>query len=171
MEAAEFDEFAAGEAWMNDEAMRKALLRKMSDPQWKAEQERRYRQIVGEAAIAFQPPPKRPRETIRLPDTPLPREEKPATVEALWLGNWQRSSGALTMTRFPDDTIALDHPDGARTLFHACPAPRDRFSWLSDTYNGAGRSVETYRSPDRYETAAEALLEMHRPLWPSSPTS
>lgn len=147
---------------MDDESMRKALLKKLSDPQWKAEQERRYRKIMGGAEIAFSAPPPRRRESIRQPDLPMPREEEPATVEALWLGNWQRSSGALTITRYPDDTIVLDHPDGARTLFHPCPAPRGRFSWLSDTYNGAGRSIETYRCPERFEKAEAALLEMHR---------
>jgi len=147
---------------MDDETMRKALLRKLNDPQWKTEQARRYREIVGETGIEFMAPPPRFRETIHPPQVSLPVEEEPKTVEALWLGNWQRSSGALTVTRFPDDTITLDHPDGARTLFHPCPAPRSRFSWLSDTYNGAGRSIETYRCPERFETAAEALLEMHR---------
>ena len=92
---------------MDDESMRKALLKKLSDPQWKAEQERRYRKIMGGAEIAFSAPPPRRRESIRQPDLPMPREEEPATVEALWLGNWQRSSGALTITRYPDDTIVL----------------------------------------------------------------
>ena len=147
---------------MDDKEMRKALLRKLSDPQWKAEQERRYRRIIGETEIAFTARPARFRETIRLPDVPMPAEEEAATVEALWLGNWQRSSGALTITRFPDDTVVLDHPDSAHTLFQPCPAPRSRFSWLSDTYSGEGRSIETYRCPERFEDADEALLEMHR---------
>ncbi|HLJ54206.1 MAG TPA: hypothetical protein VKT77_04150 [Chthonomonadaceae bacterium] len=152
---------------MDDQTMREALLRKLSDPQWRAEQERRYRQIVGEApapALArsegFTPPPRL--ETIRFAPAPLPAEPEPDTIEALWNGNWQRSAGALTITRFPDDSVALDHPDGARTLFSPCPAPRDRFSWLSDTVSGAGRPLESYRCADRYEDAAEALLEMHR---------
>lgn len=149
---------------MDDETMRKALLKKLTDPQWKAAQEQRYQQIVGETEITFSAPPPRRNNAVSLPETPLPLppEEKPATVEALWLGNWQRSSGALTITRFPDDTIVLDHLDGARTQFHACPAPRNRFSWLSDTYNAGGRAIETYRCPERFEDAGEALLEMHR---------
>ncbi len=147
---------------MDEETMRKALLKKLADPQWKAEQERRYRQIMGETEIAFASPPPRKRETLPMPDPPMPAEEEPASVEALWLGNWQRSSGALTITRYPDDTVVLDHPDGDRTLFQACPAPRVRYTWLSDTFNRAGRSIESYRCPERYENIGEALLDMHR---------
>jgi len=149
---------------MDDEAMRKALFNKLSDPRWKAEQDRRYRQIVGESEIEFVTPPRKYRETISVPGIPptFVQEEAPASVDGLWMGNWQRSSGALTITRYPDDTIALDDPDGARTVFQPCPAPRNRFSWSSQTSSGTGRRSENYLCPDRYDTAAEALLEMHR---------
>jgi hypothetical protein len=151
---------------MDDKQMREALQRKLSDPQWKAEQDRRYRQIVGDAPTPARQsgrfdiaPPRL--ETIRFAPAP-PIEPEADTIEALWNGNWQRSAGALTITRFPDDTVALDHPDGARTVFRPCPAPRSRHSWMCDTVNGAGWPIESYRCPDRYEDAAEALLEMHR---------
>ena len=143
--------------------MRKALLEKLNDPHWKAQQERRYRQIMGESDIAFTTPPARSRESIPVVGTTLPSvEEEPKSIEALWTGNWQRSLGALTITRFPDDTVVLDSPSGDRTLFRSCPAPRTRFSWLSETQDAIGSRTYTYRCPDRYETEEEALLEMHR---------
>ena len=143
--------------------MRRALLEKLSDPRWKVQQARRYRQIMGETEIAFTAPQAGFRESIPLSDMmPLPEEEEAGTVEALWLGNWQRSSGALTITRYPDDTVVLDYPGGERTLFRPCPAPRNRYSWQSETYDGAAARSEAYRCPDRFEDAGEALLEMHR---------
>jgi hypothetical protein len=147
---------------MDDETMRKALLQKLSDPEWKARQASRYRQIMGETEIAFTPPASRIRERIVLQNEPMPAEETPGTIEALWMGNWQRSSGALTITRFPDNTIALDDPDGDRTLFQVETAARNRYTWSSETISGAGRQSDRYRCPDRYKDAAEAMLEMHR---------
>jgi len=150
------------EASMNDEAMRRVLLEKLSDPRWKAQQARRYRQIMGETEIAFTAPPARLRESIPIMDMmPLPAEEVAGTLDALWMGNWQRSLGALTITRFPDDTVVLDYPGGERTLFQPCHAPRNRFSWQSETFDGAATRSEAYRCPDRFEDADEALLEMH----------
>ena len=157
---------------MSDEEMRRALREKLSDPGWKARQAKLYRDIVGESEVRFAGPTEseirfsKPgmaqwHEPVIPADPPEP-EEEPDTVEALWMGNWQRSAGALTLTRFPDGTIALDYPAGGRTLFASCAAPRGRFSWFSETVSAAGRGTETYRCPDRYETADEALLEMHR---------
>jgi hypothetical protein len=152
------------EAVMDDEAMRKALFDKLNNPEWKAEQDRRYRQIVGEHEIAFVTPPKERREAITVPviAPTFVREQEPTSVDGLWLGNWQRSSGALTITRYPDDTITLDHPGGDRTIFRPCPAQRNRFTWSSETVRAAGRRSETYVCPDRFQDPDEALLEMHR---------
>jgi hypothetical protein len=149
---------------MDDDAMRRALFEKLNDPRWKAQQDRRYRQIVGESDIEFSAPP----ATFRgkLAPSGLPpayvKEEEPDSIEALWLGNWQRSAGAVTITRYPDDTIALDHPDGDRTIFQPCPAPHNRFTWSSETTHATGRRPDSHRCPDRYEDPAEALLQMHR---------
>jgi hypothetical protein len=154
---------------MDESEMREALRRKLSDPRWRARQEREYRRIVeGPSTV---------RSSLRAPAAPSSAayrppivppgmapivDEEPGTVDALWLGNWQRSAGALTITRFPDDTVALDQPGGERTLFRICPAPRGRRSWLSETYSGAGRLVDTYRCADTFADAAGASLEMHR---------
>src|SRR5438270_6892859 len=51
---------------MDDQRMREALRRKLSDPQWKAEQERRYRQIVGEAPAPARPGGRHAAPTPRL---------------------------------------------------------------------------------------------------------
>lgn len=146
---------------MEDEAMRKLLMQKLSDPRWRAKQDERYDEIVG-TEIRVDPPPRRVRESVIMAGAPPPREEEPGSVEALWMGNWQRSAGALTITRFPDNTVVLDRPDGARTLFRICSAPRNRYSWLSERTSRDGRVVETDRCPDRFATSSETLLEMHR---------
>lgn len=147
---------------MDDDAMRRALMEKLRNPEWKAKQEARYRQIVGEAEVTFADRPPRSRRPALPAGNPPPVEEEPGTVEALWMGNWQRSSGALTITRFPDDTVVLDHPDGWRSQFRTCPAPRGRYTWLSESSGATGRQKEVYRCPERFEDAREAVLEMHR---------
>ncbi len=147
---------------MDDEIMRKLLLRKLNDPEWKAKQARQYRQIMGEREITFAPRQPHFRETILPSATSLPKEEEPGTVEALWMGNWQRSSGALTITRFPDDTVLIDYPDGSRIQFRPCPAPRNLYSWSSESHSPTGRLTENYRCPDRFASADEALLGMHQ---------
>jgi hypothetical protein len=150
-----------------DEAMRRALQRKLSDPEWKSEQERRYRDIIGAAEpraprVPRVASPQRRQQPIVLFGSPPIDIEEPGTVEGLWMGNWQRSSGAATLTRFPDDTVVLDRPGGERAVFRTCDAAHGNCSWLSETYSSAGRLIGTHRCPDRFADAEEALLEMHR---------
>ena len=152
----------------DDEIMRKALLRKLQDPEWMADQERRYANIVGNPAPNREAPPAtRSRLTVFAPisfdyDAARIVQEDPTTVDGLWLGNWQRSAGAYTVTRYPDETIRLDYPDGRRSIYKTCRSMGSWFSWAIDEHDAGGRMVSTRTVREKYRTIEEALFEMHR---------
>lgn len=150
----------------NYEMMREALQRKLQNPDWMAEKELEYDEIVGT-------------DTTRLPivldarmpafaelldylPADLPTFDEPTTIDGLWLDRWQRSSGAFTLTRLPDETVRLDYPTGARYIYRVAGTPGSSYHWIAEEYDLAGRRINSRRTTERYETHQEALFQMHR---------
>ena len=152
----------------DDEMMRRALLRKIQDPEWMADQERRYENIVGSAAVHRDPPAANygwvtTSVPISFDDVgSMSAEEEPTTIDGLWMGNWQRSTGAYTVTRYPDETIHMDYPDGHSAVYKPCRSAGHWFSWAIDEHDAGGRIIATRRVREKHRTAEEALFQMHR---------
>ena len=145
--------------------MRRALERKLRDPEWRARQQRRYGQIVaGETGTRI---PIANELSLReldalgaLDDSTVDEEE--GAIEALWLGRWQRSADAYTITRMPDNSVRLDNPDGTRQVFRICDGTVDGFSWMAEEVAGSGVTIATRHFAIDYGTEEAAFLAMHK---------
>jgi hypothetical protein len=156
----------------DDDVLRAALRRRLEDPKFRARIERRYDEIIGEPGVAGLITPavgrdygsefvEYPRIRVAAPSSQhiaaMPGE--PETIEAIWNGNWQRSVGIYTLTRF-DSSINLDGSDGTQVVYTRTKS-QGRFTWKTEHYEN-GRKTETRRYEYSYDTAEEALFEMHR---------
>jgi hypothetical protein len=149
----------------DDEAKRAALLKKLQNPAWIEEKEQEYDRIVGSdkgfPIILDLRLPAYP-EILEFTGGSVPVFDEPTTIDGLWLDRWQRSSGAFTITRMPDDTILLDYPTGARYTYRLVRSSNSGYSWTAEEFDLVGKRINSRRSTDRYETRDEALFEMHR---------
>jgi len=147
-----------------DEQKRAALLKKLQDPAWIQEKEHEYDRIVGSdkgfPIILDMRLPAYP-DILEFAGAAIPTFDEPTTIDGLWLDRWQRSSGAFTLTRMPDDTIRLDYPTGARFTYRIARSASG-YSWTAEEFDLVGRRINSRRSTDRFDDRDEALFEMHR---------
>jgi len=153
--------------------MRRALERRLKDPRWQARQQQRYSEIVDgnessntgfiDIADSYSPSSRQTQFSVNTGQSwlPLPHDE-PKTVDDLWIDSWQRSSGALTVTRFPDDTIRIDFANGSCSLYRSEDGPGKQFSWKSETYDARGLRIDIQYSGPTFESSDKAIFDMHR---------
>ncbi len=149
----------------NDEDMRSALLKKLNDPAWLEEKEQEYNRIVGPdngfPIVVDMRLPAHP-DILEYTGGSVPLFDEPTTIDGLWLDRWQRSSGAFTITRMPDDTIRLDYPSGARYTYRIVKAASNGYSWAAEEFDLVGKRINSRRSTERYDTLDKAQFEMNR---------
>jgi len=159
----------------DDENQRAVLRRRLENPEFNARMQRMYEQLVREPAdmaslssdagtqIAFRLAlPRMEPGAFSAPSVSdmieIPAE--PTTIEELWAGNWQRSVGAYTLTRL-DETVRLESGDGARVIYSPIKW-KGEFTWKTEHFDESGRKIETRRYEQTFESAKQAVFEMHR---------
>ena len=157
-----------GERELTEEnAMREALQKKLQNPDWTEKMEHVYERIVGsDRGLTYLLDLRNPvySEALDLAIGAIPTFDEPTTIDGLWLDRWQRSSGAFTVTRLPDDTIRIDYPTGARYVYRVARTASSSFAftWIAEEFDLAGRRINSKRTTDRFDSYEDALFEMHR---------